>query len=197
MRRADLQEAARQIEATAADARQAQARMRPRVALTGQISALRVSGGDGRQTGSVWSLGPLQVSFPIYDAGIRQALADNTRQQYDDALLQYRGRVRLAVREVEDALVNLQASAAREADVQQAAEGFDAAFVATEARFRAGLASVFELEDARRSAVAAQASQLAWQRERTLSWINLYRALGGGWVAPAAAALPLARTPSP
>jgi outer membrane protein TolC len=42
---------------------------------------------------------------------------------------------------------------------------------------------MFELEDARRTAVAAQLRLLDLQRERAASWIALYRALGGGWPA--------------
>ena len=39
-------------------------------------------------------------------------------------------------------------------DARTAAEGYRASFTATEARFRGGLASLFELEDARRLFVA-------------------------------------------
>jgi outer membrane protein TolC len=85
------------------------------------------------------------------------------------------------VREVEEALVNLQSSSARAADTQAAADGYDAGLRATEARFRSGLASLFELEDARRNAVQGRAALIALQRDRSSAWIALYRALGGGW----------------
>ena len=85
------------------------------------------------------------------------------------------------MREVEEALVNLQSSSARAADTQAAADGFDAGLRATEARFKSGLASLFELEDARRSAVLAHGTLIDLQRERVAAWIALYRALGGGW----------------
>jgi outer membrane protein TolC len=38
-----------------------------------------------------------------------------------------------------------------------------------------------ELEDARRTALFAEQNQLAVERDRIASWINLYRATGGGW----------------
>jgi len=178
--RADLQEAARQVDAAASDERAAQARRLPRVSLSGSISALAVRSGAGNLDGTTWSLGPLQVSIPIFDAGTRQAQAEAARAVYDEAVAAYRGRVRLAVREVEDALVALQSTADRQADARIAADGFEASFRATEARFKGGLASVFELEDARRTAVGAQSALIELQRERTTAWINLYRALGGG-----------------
>ena len=46
----------------------------------------------------------------------------------------YRGKLRGAVREVEQALVTLQSTADRTSDAQIAAEGFHASFVATETR---------------------------------------------------------------
>ena len=46
---------------------------------------------------------------------------------------------------------------------------------------RGGLASLFELEDARRSALQAQVNLIDLDRERVAAWVALYRALGGGW----------------
>jgi hypothetical protein len=75
------------------------------------------------------------------------------------------------------------AAADRSADVQAAADGFERVERATAARYRGGLASLFELEDARRSLLQAQAGVVALQRERSLAWVQLYRSLGGGWSA--------------
>jgi outer membrane protein, multidrug efflux system len=87
------------------------------------------------------------------------------------------------VREVEEALVNLESTAQRSGDVQTAAAGYKASLDATQARYKAGLASLVELEDARRTALFAQQSQLALSRERIAAWVSLYRAAGGGWTA--------------
>src|SRR5690606_7343655 len=91
--------------------------------------------------------------------------------------------LRGAVREVESALVALNSTAARNEDARIAAEGFERSYRATESRYKGGVASLFELEDARRSAVAAQGALIDLQRERVAAWIALYRALGGGWSA--------------
>jgi outer membrane protein TolC len=103
----------------------------------------------------------------------------------------YRAQVRRAVREVESALVAVQATAERGADAQRAAAGFEASLRATAARQRGGLASLFELEESRRNAVAAQIALIELQRDGAAAWIALYRALGGGWHEGAA----LAATP--
>jgi outer membrane protein TolC len=121
------------------------------------------------------------VTLPLFDGGRRAAGEAAARAAYDDAVVQLRGALRGAVREVEDALVALQSTAAREADVGIATEGFAASLAAAEARWRGGVGSLFELEDARRSALAAQSALVELRRERATAWINLYRALGGGF----------------
>jgi outer membrane protein, multidrug efflux system len=45
----------------------------------------------------------------------------------------------------------------------------------------AGLGSLFELEEARRTFVEAQIAVIQLENERVSAWIALYRALGGGW----------------
>jgi outer membrane protein TolC len=85
------------------------------------------------------------------------------------------------VREVESALVTLDSSARRVQDTRVSVEGFEASLKAADARFRGGLGSLFDLEDARRSALLANATLIELQSEQVAAWINLYRALGGGW----------------
>jgi outer membrane protein TolC len=85
------------------------------------------------------------------------------------------------VREVESALITLDSSAMRVQDTRIAIDGFEASLRAADARFRGGLGSLFDLEDARRSALVAHSSLIELQREQVAAWINLYRALGGGW----------------
>ncbi|MBL8328125.1 MAG: efflux transporter outer membrane subunit [Rubrivivax sp.] len=185
--RPDLTEAAANVTAAAADVRLAEARQRPRVALSGSLGLMSVSAAGIQREGSTFSLGPLQVSFPVFDAGVRRANEQAARAAYDESVAAYQARLRTAVREVEEALVQLRASRDRQADALTAAEGFEASFKAAEARYKGGVASIFELEDARRTAVAARSALVDLQRERTAAWIALYRALGGGWKAGAAA----------
>jgi outer membrane protein TolC len=135
-----------------------------------------------------WSIGPLALTVPIFDGGRRAANVDAAQARYEEAAALYAARVRQAVREVEEALVNLESARARGHDARTAAEGYRTSFVATEARYRSGLASLVELEDARRTLLAAETALLGLQRENAASWIALYRATGGGWTRPEALA---------
>jgi len=85
------------------------------------------------------------------------------------------------VREVEEALVQLQLSGARIEQAQRSLVSIEQVFSATQARMRQGLLSGLELEEARRNVLAAQAAVLNLQWERRRAWVTLYRAAGGGW----------------
>ena len=181
VQRPDLAAAERELLAAAAEVDQANAQRYPRITLAGSIGASRIDAGGGSLDGATWSIGPVAVRLPIFDAGTRRANVDAAIARRDAAASAYAGSLRTAVREVESALVDLQSSADRAADARTAADGFAASLRATQARYDGGLASLFELEDARRSAVQAEVALIDLARERLLAWINLYRALGGGW----------------
>ena len=179
--RPDVYNAEREVAAAHADLDQAQAQRYPRLSLTGTVGAAWVRTGGVTTDLSTWSIGPLALSVPLLDGGRRSAQVDAAQARYTEAAALYRARVRQAVSEVEQALVRLQGTAERSESARSAASGYRASLDATTARWRAGLASLVELEDARRTALAAENALLALQHERQLAWIALYRAAGGGW----------------
>ncbi|MGV8805145.1 MAG: efflux transporter outer membrane subunit [Polaromonas sp.] len=179
--RPDVFSAEREVAAASADVGQAQAQRYPRLSLSGSIGASRFSSGGQSADLSTWSIGPLAVSLPLLDGGRRAANVQSAQARYEEAAALYRAKVRQAVSEVEQALVNLQSTAARQADAQSAVEGYRTAFTGTEARYKGGLASLVELEDVRRSLLAASLAQVSLQGERLAAWVALYRALGGGF----------------
>lgn len=186
--RPDVYQAEREVAAASADVGSAQAQRFPRLSLSGSIAAGVVHTGGVTTDLQTWSIGPLAVTLPIFDGGRRAANVDAAQARYEESAALYAARVRQAVREVEEALVNLESARLRSEDARVATEGYRVSFVATEARYRSGLASLVELEDARRTALAAETAWVALQRERAAAWIALYRAMGGGWARPEAQA---------
>jgi multidrug efflux system outer membrane protein len=182
--RPDVYQAEREVAAASADVGSARAQQFPRLTLSGSIAAGTVRTGGVSTDLQTWSIGPVALTVPVFDAGRRAAGVDAAQARYEEAAALYAARVRQAVREVEEALVTLDSARARGEDAKVAAEGFRVSFVATEARYRSGLASLVELEDARRTLLAAETALVGLQRERAAAWIALYRALGGGWVRP-------------
>ncbi len=183
-RRPDVYAAEQAVAAASAEVGAAEADRYPRLTLQGSIAALQLRSGGLQQSLQTWTVGPVALSLPIFDGGVRAAAALGARARYDEAASLYRAGARQAVREVEEALVRLQGADARTGDADTAVRNYQASLDATEARFASGLGSLFELEDARRTLFVAQTARVALQRERAEAWVSLYRATGGGWTRP-------------
>ena len=179
--RPDVFSAARDVAAASQDVGAAQAQRFPRLTLNGAVGRLNSRIGGANIASNTWSIGPLNVSVPALDGGVIRANIDAASAAYDQAVVQYRSVVRRAVQEVEEALVNLDSTAERQADSGSAASNYRRSFVATQARYQSGLASLVELEDARRSLLGAETALITLQKERYTAWVALYRAAGGGW----------------
>lgn len=185
--RPDVFAAERGLVVARAQAGSAKAQRCPRLSLNGAIGVARFDG-CGLET---WSFGPLALSLPLVDGGQQVTQVTLAQTQHAQAVLTCRGQVRQAVREVEEALLRLNSSAARQDQTELAQQGCAQSSVATQLRHQHGLASLLELEEARRVALAADSGLLDLALQRELAWVALYRALGGGWDRSAAApALP-------
>ena len=187
--RPDVLNAERNVSAASFEIDSVEKERYPTLSLAGNIgwgfdtaSSGFTTGRQRRATdGITWSIGPVAISIPIFDAGVRKANANQAKAQYVAAKSIYESVARNAVREVEEALATLNSSAQRLDDVSKAAEGFQASFDATDTRFKANLANLFELEEARRANLQAQNNVFLLENDRVQAWILLYRALGGGW----------------
>ncbi|TFY97880.1 efflux transporter outer membrane subunit [Ramlibacter rhizophilus] len=185
--RPDVFQAEQAIAAASAEVGAARADRYPRLSLSGSIRAGLVRTGGDTVEAQTWAIGPLAVSVPLFDGGRREANVDAAIGRYQEAVALYRGRVRSAVSEVEQALVAIDAALRRGDSVRTAARNFQAYFDSVEARYRSGLASLVELEDARRDLFAAQTAVVGLERDLQSAWVSLYRAAGGGWERDASA----------
>jgi outer membrane protein TolC len=179
--RPDVFMAAAQVAAAAADVGAQQAQRYPRVGLSGSIGRLNSSSAAGSLSLDTWSVGPLSVSLPVFDAGRRTALVEAAQARYDDARQQHQAVVRRAVREVEEALLGLDTTALQEQDAQLALERARSALQAVRQREERGLASALQVDEALRRSLSAESAFLDLQRNRLGAWVGLYRAAGGGW----------------
>jgi outer membrane protein, multidrug efflux system len=180
--RPDLAAAAREIVGAAADVAVAEANRYPRISLLGSIGISALRAGGATADGTTWSLGPA-LSLPLFDAGRRKAGQDQADARLLELQANFSARASNAVREVEEALLRLDSSTRRLADAERSAKGFSDFFAAAQTRWKVGVGSVLEQEDARRVALNANAALINLRRERVQAWINLYKAVGGGWSA--------------
>ena len=185
--RPDVYAAAQQVAAASSDVGSAEARRYPRLSLSGSIGRNRFETADGNFNLNSWTVGPVALSLPIFDGNRRRATIAAAAARYEEAASEYHAIVRRAVREVEESLVNLDSIAARSNDAQIAIDGYTASLDAAGLRYQRGMSSLIELEQARRSKLAAEIGLVTLQRERIAAWIALYRAAGGGWQSPASA----------
>lgn len=179
--RPDVFSAERELTAASFEVGGTEALRYPRLTLNGSVGASRFSTGSVSMNNSTWSIGPLSLTVPLFDGGRSAANLQAAQARYAEASIKYRSAVRNAVREVEEALVNLHSTGARSEYAAIAVDGFRAAFAGTESRYQSGLASLVELEQARRDRLSAEIALVSLQQTRMAAWIALYRAAGGGW----------------
>lgn len=179
--RPDIMNAEAELIASAANLQSNKAMLLPRVSIDGSIGWIWLSGSGFRTDGKVWSLGPLSITIPIYNSGGQQAKIKSAEIKYEESAVNYRDKVRTAVKEVESALVNLHSYAVRDHDLTQALKGYQGSFQATEAKVKAGFANVIELEESRRVKLQTEAALINLEQDRINAWISLYRAAGGDW----------------
>ena len=184
LQRPDVWAAEQAVAAASADVGEANAQRYPRLTLQGSVGRMQVRTMGVSPTLGTWSLGPLALTVPLIDGGARRANVQASEARYDEAVSKLRASVRQAVQEVENALEQGASNRERAEATDLAVEQYQRYWLATQARHQHGMASLFELEDARRNLLAAQLAQVGQRRDQTLAWVSLYRALGGGWLAP-------------
>jgi multidrug efflux system outer membrane protein len=128
-----------------------------------------------------FSAGPLSLSLPIFDGGRNKANLALARARYDEAVANHEGRLLTALREVEDALSDVQ-ERARQGEVQAQAQTAAArAVVVAQARFDRGVSTYLDVTDAQRSSLSADRAAAQIRTQRLLAAVDVARALGAGW----------------
>jgi multidrug efflux system outer membrane protein len=130
-----------------------------------------------------WSIGA-DVTGPLFEFGknVRRVEVEEARTR--QAILEYERQVLEAFREVEDALVAIRTfrmeHVARTKQVTAAKEAAKLARALYDEQFT----SYLDVLDAERSLFDAQLAQSAALRASLQAIVRLYKALGGGWLAP-------------
>lgn len=121
------------------------------------------------------------VAAPIIDGGSNRANYQAARSRYDEALAGYRQSLLIALREVEDALVDLKGLAKSRRALEAAqSSSLDTKRLSQE-RYDRGLTSYFEVVDAERSVLQIQLALRQLEAQQRITLAALAKALGGGW----------------
>jgi multidrug efflux system outer membrane protein len=186
-RRPDVRQAEALLASANAQIGVARAAMYPSISLTGAFGGQSAELSDLlKGSARIWSLG-LGLDLPIFDAGRRRAQTAQAEARQREALAAYQGAVQAAFRDVGDALTNLEAARAAQADVEIAAQASERALQTAQQRYEAGYSAYLELLDAQRSANATRLRVLDNRRAQLAATVDLFKALGGGWISPESA----------
>jgi outer membrane protein, multidrug efflux system len=167
----------------------------PTITLTGIVGfaspALRDLFDSGRYA---WSASP-GIGLPIFNAGRLTSNLEAAQAQQRIAVEQYKLTIRVAFREVEDALASYQRLTEERTALTQATNANRERLRLSELRYRAGVAAYFEVLDSSRQLFDSELALIQVTAGQYQSVIQLYQALGGGYDASTAAAPSLPATP--
>jgi multidrug efflux system outer membrane protein len=183
-RRPDIRAAEENLVSANAQIGVAKAALFPRISLTGYFGGESKDLGtltDG--SGKIWSIG-LALSLPIFTAGRLSAEVDASTARQKQALATYQKSIQTAFREVADALVNIQLTAATAADLQASVDAAANALRLATHRYEAGYAAYLNVLDAQRSLNLAQLALIRNRQALLAASVDLMKALGGGWQDP-------------
>ncbi|PYN93855.1 MAG: RND transporter [Candidatus Rokuibacteriota bacterium] len=179
-RRPDLRQAEQQLVSANARIGVAKAEFFPKLSLTALLGT--ASSGVSPITGAstIWA-GTGVFSGPLFNVGRTLGFYRASIAQWEQARLQYEQAVIGALREVSDALTALGKLNDAETGQEMAVKALTEAVDHATARYRQGLANYFEVLEAQQQLYPAQNTLAQIRRDRLLSHVRLYKALGGGW----------------
>jgi len=180
-RRPDILRAEARLHAATADIGVAKADFYPRIGLKGRIGVEAFNSGDLSSWDSrTFSIGPT-VYLPIFQGGrLTQRLELNESRQ-KSAALAYRKTVLRAWHEVDNALDAWAAQQRQHDELQTSFEQNKQALHAAERGYQQGAADYLSVLTAQLNVLASQTRLNASTTDATLTVVNLYKSLGGGW----------------
>jgi multidrug efflux system outer membrane protein len=183
-RRPDIRVSERALAAATARIGVAVADLFPRVTFTGSIGVAAASFNSLNDSGSgTHFIGP-GISWAAFDLGRVRARIAAARAHGEGALAGYEQTVLRALQETEDALVTHARSRDRLRELTQAAAASQTAARLARLRYENGAVDFLQVLDAERSLLQAEDSLAQSRTETATSLVAVYKALGGGWVAP-------------
>ena len=190
-RRPDILQAEQNLVAVNANIGVAKSLYFPSISITGLFGSLSTAAGDFL-TGPArtWSVGA-SLAGPIFTFGAISGQVQTAEAAQQEATLFYRQTILNAFRETSDALIGSQKKREEaEAQARRVLALRDYARL-SRLRFDNGVVSYIEVLFAENDLFSAELTSVNTQAERYTQLINVYKAMGGGWVDAAdAVALP-------
>lgn len=156
----------------------------PSVSITGQGGTLGDEVRHLFKSGSwVWGVSG-GITGPIFNFGRLKANADLQREKTREALLNYEQTVLTALGDVENALVAIRTYRAQTQASWAFLQNARLAARLSQERYQRGMTDYLEVLDSERSVYQAELDYASVWQARLDSFVQLYKALGGGWLFP-------------
>lgn len=181
-RRPDIIGAEHGLLAANANIGAARAAFFPKISITGLLGfASPQLGGLFGGGNSYWQFSP-QLVIPIFSGGVTGGL-DLAKARNNIAVAQYEQAIQTAFREVADALAG-EATYTQQLDALRSLEGSASnTLKLARLRYETGIDSFLQVQSAEVDLYTAQRSFLQTGQDSLLNRVELYKALGGGWLA--------------
>jgi NodT family efflux transporter outer membrane factor (OMF) lipoprotein len=179
--RPDVRAAEHGVEAAFARTTAARRLRLPSFSLSGSLGVEALKA--GRLFSPAATVGSLlgNLSAPIFGAGrLGQNIAIQTERE-QQAIIAYESTVLTALAEVENALVGIQRHAERLIILAQATAATREAATLSALQYQVGAVDLFASLDAQRTLLSLQQQSVTTAADWTNAYIQLYKALGGGW----------------
>jgi len=181
--RPDIRQAEEKLVAANARIGVAKAAYYPTISLTGLFGSESMALSNLFTSGaSIWSAA-LGLTMPVFDAGRTGARVDQATAVQKESLANYRKTVQTAFKEVNDAIVGLREYSEEEAAYSAQVGASQKALDLAQKRYESGYSGYMDLLDAQRTLNSAQLQYLSSRKSRLGAAVDLFKALGGGWVA--------------
>jgi outer membrane protein TolC len=121
------------------------------------------------------------ITSPIFNAGRIRSNIEAQDAAEEQAFHGYRSTVLTALSEVEDALIACRRTTERLATLEKATAAAREADEIARQRYQTGEIDFITVLDAQRSLLGLESNLFSVRADRTIAYIQLYKALGGGW----------------
>ena len=180
-RRPDIRAAERNLHAATADIGVAAADLYPRFSLSGAPALVSTALAKLLEWGSRSYTASAAVDWPIFNGGRTRANIAVTRAQQEQALIAYRKTILTALRDVEDALSNIDSDRRQIADLEAARNTAARAEDIARSRYRGGLVTYSDVLQAQASRISLDNQLFQARGSLSRDTVALFKALGGGW----------------
>ncbi|KWZ52798.1 hypothetical protein WK57_27590 [Burkholderia ubonensis] len=154
----------------------------PKISLTAAFgTASPTLGGLFKPGTAAWSFAP-NLALPIFEGGANLANLDLAHVQKRIEIANYEKAIQRAFREVSDGLAARGTYDQQIAALQRNEQAQQRRYALSDLRYRKGVDSYLTVLTAQTDLYTAQTALISARLDRWTNLVDLYRALGGGWI---------------